>query len=78
MDLFLKSSLFRDGFSVDVVSYYYTHGTARSMHKPRMIHITCTLSLIKRVLFLILIQNFAHPYFLFKVLFLMMARKAHP
>lgn len=45
MDLFLKSSLFRDGFSVDVVSYYYTHGTARSMHKPPMIHITCTLSL---------------------------------
>lgn len=45
MDLFLKSSLFRDGFSVDVVSYYYTHGTARSMHKPRMIHITCALSL---------------------------------
>lgn len=69
MDLFLKSSLFRDGFSVDVVSYYYTHGTARSMHKPPMIHITCTLSF--------LIQNFAHPYFLFKVLFLMMARKAH-
>lgn len=45
MDLFLKSSLFRDGFSVDVVSYYYTHGTARSIHKPPMIHITCTLSL---------------------------------